>query len=121
MRTYEHVSDCPGYDDWKTDPGYPDEDEELEYEDRDELVLDCGLENCCMPGYHMRSECHTPEMIEAMEAEHSPLNEQAIFEFLCRKYVQRADRRQKAMGLQYTEAETHDLARELAAFIAANR
>lgn len=121
MRTYEHVSDCPGYDDWKTDPGYPDEDEEREYEDRDELVLDCGLENCCMPGYHMRSECHTPEMIEAMEAEHSPLNEQAIFEFLCRKYVQRADQRQKAMGLQYTEAETHDLAHELAAFIAANR
>lgn len=40
-----------------------------------------------------------------------------LFNFLCRKYVQRADARQKAMGLQYTEAETHDLAREIARFI----
>lgn len=39
------------------------------------MVLDCGLENCCMPGYHLRSECHTPEMIEAMEDEHSPVGE----------------------------------------------
>ena len=37
------------------------------------------------------------------------------FEFLCRKYVQRADERQAAMGLQYTEAETNDLAKECAA------
>ena len=43
--------------------------------------------------------------------------ESAIFEFLCRKYVQRADDRQRAMGLQYTEAETHDLASEMARFI----
>lgn len=34
-----------------------------------EWVLDCGLEGCCMPGYHFRSECHTPEMIEAYAAE----------------------------------------------------
>jgi hypothetical protein len=40
-----------------------------------------------------------------------------IFEFLTRKYVQRADDRQKSMGLQYTEAETHDLAAEIARFI----
>ena len=38
-----------------------------------------------------------------------------LFSFLNRKYVQRADDRQRAMGLQYMEAETHDLARELAA------
>ena len=38
------------------------------------------------------------------------------FEFLCRKYVQRADERQAAMGLQYTEAETNDLAKECATF-----
>ena len=82
--------------------------------------LDCGLEGCCMPGYHMRSECHTPEMIEAMENELSPTGEKAIFEFLCRKYVQRADDRQRSMGLQYMEAETHDLAQELAAFIRAS-
>lgn len=40
-----------------------------------------------------------------------------LFTFLTRKYVQRADDRQKAMGLQYTEAETHDLAHEIAGFI----
>ena len=44
--------------------------------------------------------------------------EKAIFEWLCRKYVQRSDEGQKAMGLQYTTAETHDLARELASWLA---
>jgi hypothetical protein len=43
--------------------------------------------------------------------------EAELFAFLRRKYVQRADARQKAMGLVYTEAETHDLAREIARFI----
>lgn len=43
-----------------------------------------------------------------------------IFEFLCRKYVQRADYRQKKLGLQYTSAETHDLAEELAKWISTN-
>lgn len=38
-------------------------------------------------------------------------NEEIIFSRLSAKYVQRADERQKAMGLQYTTAETHDLAR----------
>lgn len=37
-----------------------------------------------------------------------------MFAFYCRKYVQRADSRQKEMGLQYTEVETHDLAKETA-------
>lgn len=32
------------------------------------------------------------------------------FQFLCKKYVQHADDRQKTLGLQYTTAETHDLA-----------
>lgn len=36
-----------------------------------------------------------------------------LFDFLCRKYVQRADDRQAAMGLQYMHAETHDLADEI--------
>lgn len=40
-------------------------------------------------------------------------NEKEIYDFLCQKYVQRADARQMSLGLQYTEAETHDLAREL--------
>ena len=39
------------------------------------------------------------------------------FQFLARKYVQRADDRQKLMGLQYTSAETHDLANEIANFV----
>jgi hypothetical protein len=42
----------------------------------------------------------------------------AIFDWLCRKYVQRADDRHRAMGLQYTEAETHDLAEEIARQVA---
>jgi hypothetical protein len=40
-----------------------------------------------------------------------------LFEFLTHKYVQHADERQKEMGLQYMEAETHDLAEEIAKFI----
>lgn len=37
-----------------------------------------------------------------------------IFGFLTTKYVQQADTRQQEMGLQYTTAETHDLADEMA-------
>lgn len=40
-----------------------------------------------------------------------------LFKFLSDTYVQRADDRQKAMNLVYTEAETHDLARQLVKFI----
>lgn len=36
-----------------------------------------------------------------------------IFNFLCRKYAQSADRRQQGMGLQYMTAETHDLSEQL--------
>lgn len=36
----------------------------------DEMVLDCGFEGCCMPGYHLRSECHNAEMMEAQEEEY---------------------------------------------------
>lgn len=39
-----------------------------------------------------------------------------IFNFLCRKYTQAADKRQQEIGLQYTTAETHDLSAELAKF-----
>jgi len=28
-----------------------------------------GVENCCMPGFHLPEECHTPEMIGASEEE----------------------------------------------------
>jgi hypothetical protein len=37
------------------------------------------------------------------------ISKELVFEWLCRKYVQRQDLRQLALNLQYTEAETHDL------------
>jgi hypothetical protein len=40
-----------------------------------------------------------------------------LFLWLITTYVQRFDARQKILGLQYMEAETHDLAKGLAAFI----
>ena len=58
---------------------------------------------------HTRSELSNPPVMNALESD--------LFAFLCRKYVQRADELQKAMGLQYTEAETHDLAKMIANFI----
>lgn len=60
-------------------------------------------------------------ILEEMEEDALAYRVHRIFEFLCGKYVQRADDRQKQMGLQYTEAETHDLARELAKFIELDR
>lgn len=42
--------------------------------------------------------------------------EDYALETLKRKYVQRADQRQKDMGLSYTEAETTDLARTMARY-----
>ena len=43
----------------------------------------------------------------------------AIFDHLKRKYTQSADKRHRAMGLQYMMAETHDLAREMASLFEA--
>lgn len=48
-----------------------------------------------------------------------PLTENGLFAFLCRKYRQHAEARQREMGLQYTTAETHDLAKEIFRFVAA--
>lgn len=45
------------------------------------------------------------------------MTEGEVFAWLCLKYVQRSDERQAAMGLQYTQAETHDLAGEIARLI----
>lgn len=53
----------------------------------------------------------------APQAPQTP-SHQEIFAWLQGKYVQRADERQKAMGLVYTEAETYDLADSLARYIA---
>jgi hypothetical protein len=50
---------------------------------------------------------------------HRTLTASGVFQFLSRKYVQRADERQRSMGLQYMEAETHDLAAEIARLIQA--
>jgi hypothetical protein len=60
----------------------------------------------------------TPPELYGFEGEVFSDVEQALFDFLNRKYVQRSDVRQKAMGLQYMEAETHDLAAEIARFLA---
>jgi hypothetical protein len=64
----------------------------------------------------MKSAKKTPAKPRSL----SPLAED-VFDFLCERYVQRADERQKIMGLQYTTAETHDLAEQLAKFIRLNR
>lgn len=40
--------------------------------------------------------------------------EEKILQYLDQTYDQRADDRQKAMGLSYMEAETHDLAKNMA-------
>ncbi len=51
----------PDFDDERDESDYwPDDDD-----DKDEWVLDCGMKDCCMPGYHFRSECYTPEMYES--------------------------------------------------------
>ncbi len=71
-------------------------------------------------------DCHCSELPEPrriIEAAHEVIVESSydemILNFLNRKYVQRSDERQKAMGLQYTTAETHDLAREINSYIRA--
>lgn len=51
-------------------------------------------------------KAETPDVLEA-----------ELFAFLCQKYAQMADARQREMGLQYTAAETHDLAKTLASFV----
>lgn len=48
-----------------------------------------------------------------MTTDTAPSARVAIFDWLQRKYVQRQDDRQKALGLVYMEAETHDLAEEI--------
>lgn len=47
--------------------------------------------------------------------------EDEIFGMLTRIYVQQADNRHKAKGLQYMTAETHDLAKTMARFFESRR
>lgn len=47
--------------------------------------------------------------------------EEELFQFLCASYTQVQDERQRKMGLQYTGAETHDLAREIVRFLKRRR
>lgn len=49
---------------WDDNDDFDDEWPAEEDDDQHEMVLDCGLEGCLMPGEHMRCECHTVEMVE---------------------------------------------------------
>ena len=43
------------------DEEWDDDDfDDYEADEEDEMVLNCGYPDCCMPGYHLRSECHNP-------------------------------------------------------------
>lgn len=72
---------CPNPECWSEEDDLDDPDYECDYDDEDnddednEMVFDCGLEGCLMPGEHFRHECHTAEMLEDMYREHesSPL------------------------------------------------
>lgn len=45
-------------------------DTEEEFDgDEGELALECDFEECLTPGFHLRSECHTVQMILDQEAE----------------------------------------------------
>lgn len=64
---------------WRLDEEAEDFDEDLDRfddpDDEDEYVLDCGDPDCCMNfGFHFRSECYTPEMLNGAwyETEESP-------------------------------------------------
>lgn len=72
----------------------------------EEIWQACGAPNFGAPSHR-----------EQWEALQTRFTEQALFAWLTRKYVQESDERQHALGLQYTTAETHDLAAELAAYI----
>lgn len=54
--------DCAGY---STDCAYAD----AEIMGGEQMVLVCGYEGCCMPGYHLPSECHNADDMEAYYAE----------------------------------------------------
>ena len=62
---------------------------------------------------------HNDEYPPEPKRKRAPLDAQRIFDFLSEKYVQRSDARQRALGLQYMDAETHDLAEELARWLTA--
>jgi hypothetical protein len=53
---------------WEEDEDAWDNGSEDDSDDH-EMVLACGYPDCCMPGYHFRSECHNGTDIEAMNAE----------------------------------------------------
>lgn len=56
-------------EDWDDYDRYDDDD----LDDEHEFVSDCGDPRCLMNfAHHMRSECHTQEMIDAYERESNP-------------------------------------------------
>lgn len=76
----------------------------------------CPCGNVAKLNEKLCGRCLDKEQREALAAEMLGL-EILLFHFYERKYIQRSDARQQMMGLQYTEAETHDLAKETARFI----
>lgn len=56
----------------------------------------------------------SPDEWEALQR---AANEQVIYTWLVNNYVQESNERQRAMGLHYTTAETHELARNLAKYL----
>jgi len=48
---------------------FGDDYDEEDVDSDDEWVLVCGYPDCCMPGYHYRSECHNGDDVEAYNAE----------------------------------------------------
>ena len=56
-------------------------------------------------------------MSEQEQRPPEPFSATSIYDLLCRRYVQRSDPRQKAIGLVYMTAETHDLAETIASYI----
>jgi hypothetical protein len=82
-----HLMSNPYEEDrFENDDGY----REPENDDEHEMVLACGLEGCVMPGEHMRSECHTAEMLEAQAEEHENEDFETWFEDWQRKGFTRA-------------------------------
>ena len=91
---------------------------------RDGGKVQCTNDKCYANTFQFNPSGNT-KAIAAWNTRTPPIDVEAVardlFDFLCRKYVQRSNERQQSMGLQYTEAETHDLAKEIARFIAAMR
>lgn len=69
---WDEEADEPDYEpDDPFDDDFDDDDDWDDFadEDDDPFVMMCDTANCCMPGPHYLSECHTLEMMEDLERE----------------------------------------------------